>query len=267
MGFKSFTSLGSQGLISASVKNRTLAKGIYGVKLLNDKYTGAIFNIRRGSDNVTEDFFYTNSTLSNSSGTSLSTFLSGSIAYITIWYDQSLKGNNGTQTNLTLQPIYNPTNLYVDFIPNRTFTLPDGTVPFGNSDYTITIKHNVIDVKNLGTWLSSGTFAKLQSNNFRMTGNGEYFNYWFDDPGTKSTSSAYAVGNTITYQYDGTNVRCYVNLQLNSTSTPSVLRRTTSINNLIGARQNNGEPLNGQLYYVYIYDYPLTQIQRSKIEL
>jgi hypothetical protein len=31
--------------------------------------------------------------------------------------------------------------------------------------------------------------------------------------------------------------------------------------------QGNGEPLNGQLYYVYIYDYPLTQIQRSKIEL
>jgi hypothetical protein len=121
-------------------------------------------------------------------------------------------------------------------------------------------------VKNLGTWLSSGTFANLQSNNFRTTSSGEYFNYWFGDPGTKSTS-AYAVGNTITYQYDGTDVRCYVNSQLNSTSTPSVVRRTTSINNLIGARQGNVEPLNGQLYYVYIYDYPLSQVQRSKIEL
>jgi hypothetical protein len=266
MGFKSYSSLGSQGLISASVKNRTLARGIYGVKLLNNGYEGAIFNIRRGSDNATDDFFYTNSTLTNSSGTTLSAFLNGSIAYIPIWYDQSIRGNNGTQTNINLQPIYDSINLYVDFTPNRTFALPDGTVPFGNSDYTITIKHNVIDVKNLKTWLSSGTFANLQSNNFRMTGNGEYFNYWFGDRGNKSTS-AYAVGNTITYQYDGTNVYCYVNSQLNSTNTPSVLRRTTSINNLIGARQVNGEPLNGQLYYVYIYDYPLTQIQRSKIEL
>jgi hypothetical protein len=237
------------------------ANGIYGVKLLNDEYTGAIFNIRRGSDNATDDFFYTNSTLTNSSGTTLTTFLSGSIAYITIWYDQSSKGNNGTQNNPTLQPIYDPINLYVDFKPNRNFSLPDGTVPFGNLNYTVAIKHNSIG--NGGTWLCSGTYTTNQNNCFRTNG-AQYFNYWF---GYGFNSGTYAVGNNVIFQYDGTTVSCYVNSQFNASNTPGVLRKSTNIDNFIGARPGNAEPLNGELYYMYIYDSALSSVQRSQIEL
>ena len=86
---------------------------MYGVRIINPGYSGAILTIRRSSDNVTSDF-YTDTMQSylataTTGGTSLTTWLNGATGYVYRWYDQSGNGNhainsanNATQPNMAL---------------------------------------------------------------------------------------------------------------------------------------------------------------------
>jgi len=80
----------------------------YSCRLINPFYTGAIFNIRRSSDNVTSDFYtdFTQSFVGTSStgGTSLTSWLNGATGYVTKWYDQSGYANNAVQATNANQP-------------------------------------------------------------------------------------------------------------------------------------------------------------------
>jgi hypothetical protein len=83
----------------------------YSARLFLSSYTGPVFNIRRSSDNVTQNF-YTNSsqsymtTGSGGTGTSYASWLGANTGYITIWYDQTGNGNHAiNSTNNTTQPI------------------------------------------------------------------------------------------------------------------------------------------------------------------
>jgi hypothetical protein len=105
--------------------------------------------------------------------------LNGSIGYITIWYDQSNIGNNATQTNTSAQPIVNITNKLITFPDNCYFNLPDGTVPYNNSAFTITFKHGVIN-SLYGGFIGSGNYGNdNQTNAIRMHEGNSYDNYWF----------------------------------------------------------------------------------------
>ena len=71
------------------------------VRRVRTAYTGALLNIRRSSDNATQDF-----------GTGqpqvywadVSTFIGGGTAFIVTWYDQSGNGRNLTQATAANQP-------------------------------------------------------------------------------------------------------------------------------------------------------------------
>lgn len=238
------------------------ANGVYGVELLNSGYTGAIFNIRRSSDSSVADFYDTNSMLQNSSGTSLTNWLSGATAYVIIWYDQSSTGNNATQTNTNLQPVYDLTNLYVNFKGNRYFILPDSTVPVGNTNYTVTIKHDNNINTDSGGWLGGGLPKSNDMLAFR-TYTGAYFSYWYDT-NNSFRGGTVANNNIVTFSYDGTNQYQYVNKILQKQAAISN-RNTTGSNNNIGVT-NGSEYLNGALRYMYIYPRNLSSNERLLIE-
>lgn len=82
----------------------------FSCRLIIPSYTGPIFKLRRSSDNVVQDFYTDEmqtflTTGANNTGTSYSTWIGSSTAYIVTWYDQSGNGNHATNnTNNTTQP-------------------------------------------------------------------------------------------------------------------------------------------------------------------
>lgn len=84
--------------------------GAWSVRLVVISYTGPVFNVRRSSDNATQDFYADSTqsyltTGSGGSGTSYASWIGGNTGYVTKWYDQSGKGNDASQTgNTSYQP-------------------------------------------------------------------------------------------------------------------------------------------------------------------
>jgi hypothetical protein len=84
------------------ILNTTPASVAYSVRLINSNYVGKALQVRRSSDNTTQDIgFTTNGDLDT---TALKNFVGSGNGYVTIWYDQSGNGRNATQTNASQQP-------------------------------------------------------------------------------------------------------------------------------------------------------------------
>lgn len=254
-------------------------KGIYSAKWINPLYTGPIFTFRRSADNVTRDFYVSEDgaligDAPAGEGTTLTTWLGASTAYVTKWWDQSLFGNHATQTTNANQPTFNSTGKYLQFTAasSQFFNLPDGTVPSGNSTYTVTVKHGTITNTgttgaNSGGVLGSGTASTNSINAFSIgtASTSNYSNYWWsNDFGNKGT---YAANNTITWKYDKTNRYLYTNSAL-TTSAASSGRASGTTNNFIGRGDTtNNNYLDGQLYFIYVYSSALDDSNRILVEL
>lgn len=76
----------------------------YSMRRLFDDYGGPLLRLRRGSDNSEQDFYATDADLIDNDA--ISSWAGGSTVYITIWYDQSGKNRNATQTNTADQPVF-----------------------------------------------------------------------------------------------------------------------------------------------------------------
>jgi hypothetical protein len=244
---------------------RTSLVGAYSVWRLAGNYYGPTVRIRRSTDNATADFYADPSgNLGqgiNGSGTSLTTWLGAATGFVTIWYDQSGAGNNATQTTTASQPKIDSTNKWIDFSGNLSFNLPDGTVPFNNSNYTVTVRHN--NISEYGGWLGSGTyFQDNLVNAFRSHVTG-YVNIWWSND-IYIEQNTRVIGNRVTFKYDGSNRYGYVNGTLNVTQASSN-RASTAINNTIGVTRNS-EFLNGELYYLFIFNSALSDADRAVVE-
>lgn len=240
-------------------------KAAFSLYRVNTLYTGATVNVRRSIDNVTQDFYSNFSgklgTQIDGQGTSIESWLGNSTGYVTIWYDQSGKGNNAIQTTQTSQPILGKKS--IDFRTSRFFNLPNGTVP-QNSPYTVTVKHN--DIASSGCWLGAGYTNVNQSNQFRRNFDG-YLNYWYgnDFAGNYNT---YNKGNTVTFAYDGS----YSYLYINGTEQGISPDRSTSgwngqaTDDRFGGNSYGGEFIDGEIYFLYIFDSYLSHNERTSIE-
>ena len=233
----------------------TNVKGIYSVKWMNPAYIGPILTIRRSSDNVTSDFYVSEDgeligTSYGGFGTLLTTWLGVSTAYVTKWWDQSTFGNHATQTTTSKQPIFNNTTKSIDFVSSsqQMFNLPDNTVPSGNTNYSVIIKHGTVSASS--GFLGSGTTSTNNQNSFALNGT-TYNNYWGGDNNT--LTGAYAENNMVTWKYDGINRTINVNGG-NVVNISSTGRNSATTNNFIGLGDvSNNNYLNGQLFFVYVY--------------
>jgi len=73
----------------------------YSLRLLRSAYTGDAIQVRRASDNTTQDIGFVNNELDV---TSLESFCSGTNGFVTTWYDQSGNGRDATQSTAASQP-------------------------------------------------------------------------------------------------------------------------------------------------------------------
>ncbi len=78
------------------------AFGAYSLRKLRQEYTGNAIRVRRSIDNQKKDIGFDLD--GNLDTAMLQLFASGNTAFVEIWYDQGLEGNDIVQTSTTLQP-------------------------------------------------------------------------------------------------------------------------------------------------------------------
>jgi hypothetical protein len=77
------------------------AAAAYSLRQLSSSYSGDAIRVRRASDNAEFNIGFVANELDTSA---LTTFASGTDAFVTTWYDQSGSGNDATQTTASAQP-------------------------------------------------------------------------------------------------------------------------------------------------------------------
>ncbi|HLZ87485.1 MAG TPA: arabinofuranosidase catalytic domain-containing protein, partial [Puia sp.] len=75
----------------------------FSLRQLSSAYTGKAIQVRRSSDNASQDIGFT--ATGNLDTAALKTFVGSGNGYVSIWYDQSGNGYNATQTTVANQPV------------------------------------------------------------------------------------------------------------------------------------------------------------------
>ena len=154
----------------------------------------------------------------------------------------------------------------------RYLALPDGTVPYANSEYTVIF---ISKTDNYGTYgvLGSGTYAfSNKANAFRYSNNGEIINYWWNVDLASSTNITFNNKfqififdyNKSTIDYNKPTRNLYVDGVL-KTSISSSNNASTNLNNTIG-KTFSLEYLVGSIAELIIYDRALLNAERKDIE-
>ena len=258
----------------------TYANGLFSVKRLLTSYTGPVMNLRNSGTSATQDFYADPSqnlwTQPNGTGQTFAAWIGANTAYVTIWYDQSGKGNNATQTTTTLQPVYNAATKLLDFSiqTNANFNLPNGTVPYNDMSFTMTIKHGTVSNNSFPTFIFSGSGGGTANYNclcYDSHASQRYFQYWSNSDLATNTTVSATPGNIVTGTYKTGNGsrNIYINTVLQSTlysAGSATTRASPSTNNFIGGANYVVNNLNGQLYYAAIFSTVLSNADRLVVE-
>ena len=245
-------------------------RGIYSCRRINTNYTGPTFNIRRGSDSATLDFYANGNgdlgTAVGATGQSLTEWLGMSLPYVATWYDQSGQGRHATQSTTGSQPIYRAASKRVDFNASLFLNLPNGTVPM-QTTYTVIMRHGYSANQANGGLLGAGTNSTNYTNNFRVDSGQGYWNYWYyNDVGTGSNT--YKAENVATCRYDGPTTSGTTYWFINSVQVNSGARSGwlgTAGNEFIG-KTTVGEYFNGTIYDIWIFATSLSDTDRLLVE-
>ena len=91
----------SNEVSSLLLDNLSGSTGAFSLRKLKSSYSGNAIQVRRASDNTTQDIGFLNNQLDT---TTLNTFCSGTDGFVSIWYNQSDINNNAIQTTSANQP-------------------------------------------------------------------------------------------------------------------------------------------------------------------
>jgi hypothetical protein len=197
-----------------STHSQTNAAAAFGLRLLKSDYLGAVINVRRGSDNATLDFYADSKgnvgTSLYGTGTTLLTWLAGSIGYVTRWYDQSGNGRDVIQATNANQPKIGTPILDTMSSSGKSAARGVYTLYRVNSTYsgpTIKLRRssdNAISDFYADVYGNLGTSANATGTSFSswIGSNTAYVDTWYDQSG----SANHATQSTTSFQpvYNGT---------------------------------------------------------------
>ena len=153
----------------------------------------------------------------------------------------------------------------------RYLDLPDGTVPYGNSAYTVIFVSKVDDLGNFGV-LGSGSYNNNNKTNaFRYESGGVILNYWwYVDVTSPSNLTFKNKFQIFIFDYNKSTRNIYINGD-SVASASSSNRDSTAINNTIGLTCLVGCPgaqeyLVGSIAELIIYDRALFSAEIKDIE-
>ncbi len=191
------------------------------------------------------------------------------------WYDVatgSIVKNNARQISSSSQPIYVLDG--INGLPSVRFSssssqflnLPNGTVPYDDSPYTIFFVSKLVGTTCFCGLLGSGSYLQdNRVNAFRYGTGGVLVNYWWGfDLETSTNLVSGNVPYVITFYYNKSLRRIFTNGSQIASSASSA-NRATDVNNTIGLTFNN-EYFNGDIGEIIIFDRALTNEERVSIE-
>ena len=101
--------LSTHGIVGSQIQSYAFlldlypsAAAAYSLRKLRSAYTGSAIQVRRSSDNTTQDIGFTGANVLDTSA--LTSFCGSGNGFVTTWYDQSGNGNNATQSTAASQP-------------------------------------------------------------------------------------------------------------------------------------------------------------------
>ena len=254
-------------LDSLTSNARITLNAAFSVKRLSEFYLGPVVKIRRSTDSVTQDFFADYygrlGTSSNGGGTFINSWLGAASGFVTTWFDQSGNGRHATQTTNSLQPTIRPNGILVDFLATTYMTIPSGTVPVGtDSPYTYVVRHG--NLRNYGGFIGAGTWAtNFAANTFRYDGvAGLYRAWWWNRDYTFGIAAG---GNSASIVYNRTTLSGFVNGVGFTTQASGGGYSVAAGTQYIGQSHGN-EPMDGELYNVFIFNNALSASDRSICE-
>ena len=244
----------------------------YSLRLLSSCYNGKAIRVRRSNDNATMDIGFT--AQGDLDTTSLKSFIGSNSGYVTVWYDQSGNAQNATQASEQNQPriISNGVlDLYgerpsIAALGNNYFNLPNGTVPVGNSNYSINFPIRITgDPGNFGIIGSGDYGGGNRVNAIRTDGNGQMMNYWWGNDLYSQVLPLKNSNRIMTYQYDNTSGRKFYDAGslINENSNTSL--DNAANNNTIFKTYSN-EFFIGNIPELIIYSSSLSTINRENLE-
>jgi hypothetical protein len=255
---------------SLSAGAQSGVRGIYSCRRINTNYTGATFNIRRGSDSVTQDFYANGNgdlgTTVGATGQSLAEWLGASIPYVYYWYDQSGQGRHASQGTQASQPIYRAASKRVDFNSALFLNLPNGTIPM-QVPYTFIVRHGYLTNPVSGI-LGGGINATNQCNNIRADATVGYYQYWYGND-ISAGSAVQRPENTLSVTFSGPTTSGTTYMYLNGSQIATNTRSgwaAVAGNECLGRNEQGTNPMNGTMYDAWIFATALDGTDRPLIE-
>lgn len=143
--------------------------------LLNSSYAGNAFQVRRSSDNATQDIGFDGN--GNVDEAALTSFIGGNSGYVTTWYDQSGNGYNMFNTNTSSQARIVNSGTVVKiggYIAPEFFNVAGGTSGTGNYRYNTKMSFG-------GAWTTFVVFSRAKNASgtyvWGTDGSGQYPTY------------------------------------------------------------------------------------------
>jgi hypothetical protein len=255
---------------SLSAGAQSGVRGIYSCRRINTNYTGPTFNIRRGSDNVTQDFYANGNgdlgTAVGATGQSLTEWLGASIPYVYYWYDQSGQGRHASQGTQASQPIYRAASKRVDFNTALFLNLPNGTIPM-QVPYTFIVRHGYLTNPVSGI-LGGGVNVASQCNNIRADPTVGYYQYWYSND-ISAGSAVQRPENTLSVTFSGPTTSGTTYMYLNGSQIATNTRSgwaAVAGNECLGRNEQGTNPMNGTMYDAWIFATALDGTDRPLIE-
>jgi hypothetical protein len=253
--------------LSTAARNSTM--GAFSLRAVNGTSAKAV-NVRNGTTSATQDFYADrlgNLLTVPITGQSLGSWLGSATGYIATWYDQSGKGNHMSCSSTGIQPKIDLVNNWIDFKTSAYFDTSANTgagpTPWDSTkNYTIVCHHNTIGNSAGGLCGSYEANATNKTNNFRGSSGG-YVAYWYG--GADQSGGTYAVGNKVTFKWDGTNRYIYGNGTLQTTTPSSGWGQTISALQLIG-KTTADVTMNGEMYSIFMFNTALSDTDRVVVE-
>lgn len=164
-----------------------VSSSAYSLRRLSSKYKGPIINIRRSSDNVQRDIYFTPN--GDFDAASALSFVGAGTGFVTTWYDQSGKGLNGVQATAIVQPtiivsgvLQTQAGIPSVRFSNTTSTINIAVAKFaapstnwsfnqvGSADNTVGNNSNVFGCDQLNAFNSGGLYRQVSSVFFNRAG-------------------------------------------------------------------------------------------------
>lgn len=186
-------------------------------------------------------------------------------ATVTTWVDKSGNSANGTSIGT---PTYSSSSKAISFNGSSAFSLPNGTISPGSSNFTIFGVCYPTSFANYPYLYGAGGNSAGTATGMLFYPNGQIENGFYTDFMGIAPSGTIAVNNLylISTAYNGTRT-LYINGKSVVSGSPSSTKNVSVINNFVGRDQiNNNEFFYGTINEFIVFNTFITSTQRQQIE-